>query len=77
MRKLSGLQKEILKLYKRCLVVAKDKGGATQVAYVKKEFRKHQTLEKKDYKRIEYLMRKADKQMNLLKLTTTTAVNHT
>mmetsp|Transcript_20759 Transcript_20759/g.30569 ORF Transcript_20759/g.30569 Transcript_20759/m.30569 type:complete len:115 (-) Transcript_20759:631-975(-) len=102
-RRLSGLQKEVLALYRNILREAarKDKAAAatttatnqpsfhellfpsssstsqtgnaisssTTTSYAREEFRRQsQTVKRSDYKTIEYMMRKGQKHVNLLKM---------
>jgi succinate dehydrogenase assembly factor 1 len=67
MRKLSGLQLQVLTLYRKCLraAIAKPEEQRLQtVHYVQTEFRKHaSSIATKDFIRIEYLLRRGQRQL--------------
>ncbi|ODV76160.1 Sdh6p CYBJADRAFT_170621 [Cyberlindnera jadinii NRRL Y-1542] len=59
-KRLSGLQKEVLRLYRKCLRASFTKPKENQhhfIEYSRNEFKKHQKLPKKEYSTIEYLLR--------------------
>jgi len=60
----SGLQKEVLNLYKKCLFAAKVKPGFE--CTVKEEFRRHSAIPRTDTMRIEFLLRKGHKQLQMI-----------
>ncbi|KAH7035058.1 uncharacterized protein B0I36DRAFT_429274 [Microdochium trichocladiopsis] len=65
---LSGLQKEVLALYRQCLRAARQKPEATQShfkAYARAEFGKSILISKKDFSAIEFLLRKGRRQLDL------------
>ncbi|QLQ78413.1 hypothetical protein HG537_0A06600 [Torulaspora globosa] len=65
-KRLSGLQKEVLHLYRACLRVAHTKPRANQahfVQYTRQEFGKYKDLPKKDFTTIEHLLRVGRKRM--------------
>jgi succinate dehydrogenase assembly factor 1 len=66
LNKLSGLQREILSLYRLTLRAAKVKDC---LPYAKEEFRK-QALEtsRRDFKKVEYCLRKGHKHVKMLKM---------
>ena len=73
----SGLQLQVLALYRRALRLAREKPGDSRISsveFVRKEFRKHKDVDKKDFRRIEYLIRKAEKQLALFASPTSSAV---
>lgn len=60
MARLSGLQKEVLKLYRACMRSVKSKPEENQEhwrQYVREEFGKHRHLPKKSFSVIEHLLR--------------------
>lgn len=60
MARLSGLQREVLKLYRMCMRSVRTKPAETQEhwrKYVRDEFGKHQQLPKKSFNVIEHLLR--------------------
>ncbi|KAF3994401.1 hypothetical protein FT663_01521 [Candidozyma haemuli var. vulneris] len=60
MARLSGLQREVLKLYRSCMRAVKTKPIENQEhwrAYVREEFGKHRKLPKKSFSVIEHLIR--------------------
>ncbi|RKF59648.1 Succinate dehydrogenase assembly factor 1, mitochondrial [Erysiphe neolycopersici] len=65
----SGLQKEVLSLYRECLrVCRKKKPSATRShfeQFTRSEFEKHLYLNKKEFVAIEYLLRKGRRQLVL------------
>lgn len=60
-QKLSGLQRQVLSLYRLCLRAASEKPASTRpnfVSYIRREFRKNQTsVDKKDFGAVEFLLR--------------------
>ena len=88
--RLSGLQKEVLALYRRVLraAAAKDRQSneralirlladpSTTTCYAKAEFRRQsQSTRKSDFKKIEYMIRKGDKHIKLLEMPGVKAVH--
>jgi succinate dehydrogenase assembly factor 1 len=72
LNKLSGLQREILSLYRLTLRAAKTKDC---LPYAKTEFRKQSALvSRRDYKKVEYCLRKGHKHVKLLKMPGVTVV---
>jgi len=66
--RLSGLQKEVLGLYRQCLRECRKKPDATRShfqAFARKEFEKNITIEKRDFAAIEYLLRKGRRQLEM------------
>jgi len=66
--RLSGLQKEVLALYRKCLREIRKKPEAVQGnfrTYARNEFQKNITLDKKDFAAIEYLLRKGQRQLEI------------
>lgn len=59
MARLSGLQKQVLSLYRDCLRAARKSGGpsGSAVAYVQTEFRAKAKVDRLDFQRIEFLLR--------------------
>ncbi|CAK7210867.1 hypothetical protein SBRCBS47491_000923 [Sporothrix bragantina] len=67
--RLSGLQREVLSLYRQCLRACRQKpdgGRARFEEYVRNEFVKHRDLEKRDFGAIEYLLRKGRRQLEVM-----------
>ncbi|CCU76756.1 Complex 1 protein (LYR family) [Blumeria hordei DH14] len=65
--KYSGLQKEVLSLYRRCLreSMTLDKNARSQVmSYARSEFERSINLDKKDFATIEYLLRKGRRRLD-------------
>ncbi|KXJ95550.1 complex 1 protein-domain-containing protein [Microdochium bolleyi] len=65
---LSGLQKEVLALYRHCLRASRQKPAATQPhfkAYARAEFDKSISISKKDFAAVEFLVRKGRRQLEL------------
>ncbi|PGH10821.1 hypothetical protein AJ80_07372 [Polytolypa hystricis UAMH7299] len=68
MARLSGLQREVLSLYRRCLREIRKKPVESQAnfkAYARDEFRKNLSISKKDFSTIEYLLRKGKRQLEM------------
>jgi len=61
---LSRLQKEVLSLYKKCLIAAKVKPGFEPT--VKEEFRRYSAIPRSETMRIEFLLRKGHKQLQMI-----------
>lgn len=64
--RLSGLQRDVLSLYRRCLRAARLKPIANRPnfeAFARREFARNVTLDKKDFGTIEFLLRKGHKQL--------------
>jgi|UPI000581A20E hypothetical protein len=94
--KQSGLQKEVLGLYRKILrqAIQKDRAGSclkpipillshkydapTTFSYAVSEFRKQAaSVKRSDFKKIEYMMRKGEKQLKLLQMPGVTVVSGT
>ncbi|KAL2349690.1 hypothetical protein BJ546DRAFT_1017424 [Cryomyces antarcticus] len=68
MPRLSGLQRDVLSLYRRCLRAVRKKPAATRanfLAFAQREFRDHTALDKKDFAAIEYLLRRGERQLEM------------
>ncbi|KAH8422930.1 succinate dehydrogenase assembly factor 1 [Aspergillus melleus] len=68
MARLSGLQREVLSLYRKCLREIQKKPAETRgnfKIYARAEFRKHLSVNKKDFNAIEYLLRKGHRQVEM------------
>jgi len=68
MPRLSGLQKDVLSLYRRCLRACRQKPADTRPnfeSFTRKEFEKTRTLNKKDFSTIEFLLRKGTRQLEI------------
>ncbi|PSR97560.1 complex 1 protein-domain-containing protein [Coniella lustricola] len=66
MARLSGLQKQVLVLYRNCLRQARKKPDATRrhfEAFARAEFNKNLAIEKRDFAAIEFLLRKGQRQL--------------
>jgi succinate dehydrogenase assembly factor 1 len=66
--RLSGLQRDVLSLYRRCLRAARLKPTANRPnfeAFARREFARYITLDKKDFGAIEFLLRKGQKQLEV------------
>ncbi|OXV12012.1 hypothetical protein Egran_00225 [Elaphomyces granulatus] len=65
---LSGLQREVLSLYRKCLREVRKKPTNAKVNFrehTRSEFRKYLNVNKKDFATIEYLLRRGYKQLEL------------
>ncbi|KAK3093981.1 hypothetical protein FSP39_022465 [Pinctada imbricata] len=65
MSRRSKIQIQVLKLYKDFLRVSKDKPGVKD--YIRSEFRKNAQIARKDTLHIEHLLRRGERQLELLK----------
>ena len=68
MTRLSGLQRDVLALYRRCLRAARVKPVETRwnfESFARREFEKNLHLDKKDFGAIEFLLRKGDRQLEM------------
>ncbi|KAF2765398.1 hypothetical protein EJ03DRAFT_280060 [Teratosphaeria nubilosa] len=66
MPRLSGLQRDVLHLYRRCLRACRAKPADTRPnfeSFARREFEKHIHMDKKDFGTIELLLRKGNKQL--------------
>ncbi|EXJ79259.1 hypothetical protein A1O3_08760 [Capronia epimyces CBS 606.96] len=64
----SGLQREVLKLYRQCLRAAGKKPEATRENFrtvTRREFRKNQAVDKKDFAAVEALLRMGSRKLEL------------
>ena len=62
---LSGLQKDVINLYRSCIRASYKKGPARQefIDYARQEFHKFRGLSRKDFTTIEYLLRRGNRQL--------------
>ncbi|KAJ5813376.1 uncharacterized protein N7503_000126 [Penicillium pulvis] len=68
MAKLSGLQREVLSLYRQCFREIRKKPIESRnnfKNYARAEFQKHLSVSKKDFGTIEYLLRKGQRQLEM------------
>ncbi|KAL5594495.1 hypothetical protein BROUX41_001427 [Berkeleyomyces rouxiae] len=65
--RLSGLQRDVLSLYRQCLRAArlKQDSRAHFEKYARAEFDKYRKLEKRDFATIEYFLRKGTRQLEM------------
>ena len=66
MPRLSGLQKDVLALYRQCLRAARVKPSDTRPnfeAFARREFEKNLNMDKKDFGAVEFLLRKGQRQL--------------
>ncbi|EGR47775.1 uncharacterized protein TRIREDRAFT_108481 [Trichoderma reesei QM6a] len=66
--RLSGLQKEVLALYRQCLRECRKKPQDTRAhfeKFVRAEFSRNITIEKRDFAAIEFLLRKGHRQLDV------------
>ncbi|GAW26297.1 putative found in mitochondrial proteome [Rosellinia necatrix] len=66
--RLSGLQKEVISLYRGCLRESRKKPKATRhhfEAFARSEFDKNMQIDRKDFAAIEFLVRKGRRQLDL------------
>ncbi|BCS24726.1 succinate dehydrogenase assembly factor 1 [Aspergillus puulaauensis] len=68
MARLSGLQREVLSLYRKCLREIRKKPAESRnnfKSFARTEFEKHMAINKKDFGAIEYLLRKGSRQLEI------------
>ncbi|PQE08114.1 Complex 1 LYR protein [Rutstroemia sp. NJR-2017a BVV2] len=70
MARYSGLQREVLGLYRKCLRESRKKPVVKEArkhfeAFARTEFQKSIKLDKKDFGAIEYLLRKGQRQVDM------------
>ncbi|KAF2214768.1 hypothetical protein CERZMDRAFT_36949 [Cercospora zeae-maydis SCOH1-5] len=66
MARLSGLQRDVLSLYRKCLRTARSKPNrANFERFARKEFERHIDMNKKDFATIEFLLRKGTRQLEI------------
>lgn len=65
---LSGLQKEVLALFRKCLRVSSQKGPAKPLFqhYARSEFNRFKLLNKRDFTTIEHLLRSGNKRLDTM-----------
>lgn len=66
MARLSGLQRDVLALYRNCLRAARKKPTDTRPnfeSFARREFEKHLHMDRKDFGSIEFLLRKGTRQL--------------
>ncbi|KAL4900610.1 hypothetical protein BDW74DRAFT_161799 [Aspergillus multicolor] len=64
----SGLQREVLSLYRKCLREIRRKPTESKhnfKSFARSEFEKHMSISKKDFGAIEYLLRKGSRQLEM------------
>ncbi|EMG48364.1 SDH6 Succinate dehydrogenase assembly factor 1 [Candida maltosa Xu316] len=68
MARLSGLQKDVIHLYRQCIRTVKTKPRDTQPHwknFIHEEFNKYKKLPKKEFNTIEYLLRTGHKKLEM------------
>ncbi|PRW33837.1 heat repeat [Chlorella sorokiniana] len=78
-KRLSGLQRQVLSLYRSSLRAARAKPGASGdslAAMARSEIEKHRDIDRKDILLIEHLIRKGRRQLELLSSASVTGVMH-
>ncbi|KIE01856.1 heat repeat protein, partial [Metarhizium majus ARSEF 297] len=66
--RLSGLQKEVLALYRSCLRESRKKPASTRAhfeQFARAEFDRNLRIEKRDFAAIEFLLRKGRRQLDV------------
>lgn len=77
MPRLSGLQRDVLSLYRQCLRTARTKPASTRPnfeAYARHEFERNIGLDKKDFGAVEFLLRKGHRQLETYRAPTITNI---
>ncbi|KAL4436767.1 hypothetical protein ABPG75_003906 [Micractinium tetrahymenae] len=75
--KLSGLQRQVLSLYRSVLRVSRAKeqaGGESLAAYARQELDSNRGIDRKDIQRIEHLIRKGRRQLDLFQASEVTGI---
>ncbi|KAL4423286.1 hypothetical protein ABPG77_004555 [Micractinium sp. CCAP 211/92] len=75
--KLSGLQRQVLSLYRSALRVSRNKelaGGDSIAAYAREELDRNRGIDRKDILRIEHLIRKGRRQLDLFRASEVTGI---
>lgn len=70
----SRLQKEVLSLYRQFLIAAKDKPSFKIT--IKQEFQQNKSIPRSDTLRIEFLLRKGNKKLEMIKDPQITGIGH-
>lgn len=70
----SRLQKEVLNLYKCCLLAAKGKSGFEKT--IKEEFRRNSSVPRTETMRIEFLLRNGRKKLQMIQDPQITGMGH-
>ncbi|KAJ5789348.1 uncharacterized protein N7518_006359 [Penicillium psychrosexuale] len=68
MARFSGLQRDVLSLYRKCLREIRNKPEDSRINfrnYARAEFQKYMAVNKKDFNTVEYLLRKGHRQLEL------------
>ncbi|KAJ5309139.1 hypothetical protein PENANT_c014G04293 [Penicillium antarcticum] len=68
MARLSGLQRDVLSLYRKCLREIRKKPTESRPnfkTHARAEFQKHLSVNKKDFSAVEYLLRKGHRQLEM------------
>ncbi|KAJ5894403.1 hypothetical protein N7495_006094 [Penicillium taxi] len=68
MARLSGLQRDVLSLYRQCLREIQKKPVESRdnfKSYARAEFEKYLSVNKKDFNTVEYLLRKGNRQLEM------------
>mmetsp|Transcript_19749 Transcript_19749/g.37632 ORF Transcript_19749/g.37632 Transcript_19749/m.37632 type:complete len:84 (-) Transcript_19749:327-578(-) len=66
----SGLQRQVFKLHRAIIRVARDKDQQTRASilqYTRAELEKHRTIDRKEVMQIEHLLRKGGKQLDMIR----------
>ncbi|KAF2645652.1 hypothetical protein P280DRAFT_442378 [Massarina eburnea CBS 473.64] len=66
MARLSGLQRDVLALYRQCLRAVRDKPAETRANFkelARSEFRQYIGIDRKDFGTIEFLLRRGQRQL--------------
>ncbi|PNY26890.1 Uncharacterized protein TCAP_03182 [Tolypocladium capitatum] len=66
--RLSGLQKDVLSLYRQCLRESRKKPKSTRPhfeAFARAEFARNLSIDKRDFAAIEFLLRKGRRQLDV------------
>ncbi|KAF2456716.1 complex 1 protein-domain-containing protein [Lineolata rhizophorae] len=68
MPRLSGLQRDVLSLYRACLRAARKKPADTRanfIEFARREFRANASIDRKNFAAIEFMLRKGQRQLEI------------
>ncbi|KAL1304771.1 hypothetical protein AAFC00_003707 [Neodothiora populina] len=68
MARLSGLQRDVLSLYRKCLREARKKPVDVRsnfLEFARTEFKEHKKIDKKDFSAVEYMLRRGQRQLEI------------
>mmetsp|Transcript_9478 Transcript_9478/g.34767 ORF Transcript_9478/g.34767 Transcript_9478/m.34767 type:complete len:91 (+) Transcript_9478:114-386(+) len=67
--RLSGLQRQVRALYRRCVRAALEKSPSSgMLEHVRHQFKRYEHVDKQDFRFIEWLLRRGERQLQLLRM---------